>query len=89
MVMRKDRFAGSDARNRSSNRPAGAVQSISPVHQFSVEGMFTRANAQKIERLLYEPIADFGVLAQAPGQSLIARTHPASLFANQQTSRQP
>src|SRR5277367_2131016 len=51
--------------------------------------MFARANAQKIKRLLDEPIAYFGVLAQAPRQNLIARTHPASLFANQQTSGQP
>ncbi len=43
--------------------PARTSQSP-PVHQFSVEGIFTRADAQKIERLLDKPIADFGVLAQ-------------------------
>src|SRR5271165_1789841 len=64
--------------------PAGVAQSTSPVHQFSVEGMFTRADSQKIERLLDEPVRDLGILAQTARQSLLARIERARFLADKQ-----
>lgn len=50
--------------------------------------MFTRADAQKVKRLLDEPVGHFGILAQAAGQRLLARTERTGLLADEQTSRQ-
>ena len=39
-----------------------------------IKGRFARAKAQKVKRLLDEPVGDLGVLAQAFRQGLLART---------------
>ena len=39
-----------------------------------IKGRFARAEIQKVKRLLDEPVADLGVLAQAFRQGLLART---------------
>src|SRR5437667_10178824 len=79
----KGRSLGSAAKNRSSNWPAGVDQSISPVHQFSVEGMFARADAQEVEGLLNEPVGDFGISAEPARERLFARAHPPCFFADE------
>lgn len=72
----------------SNNRPAGVDQSIFPAHQFLVKGIFARANSQKVERLLDEPVGYFRIEAEPPGQRLIARAQDACFFANEQTRRE-
>ena len=49
--------------------------------------MFARTDAKKIERLLNEPVANFGILTQATSQRLFARTKRAGFFADEQTRR--
>src|SRR5262245_35173617 len=84
----KARSRGSEARNSRSNRPAGVSQSISPAHQFLVEGMFARADAQKIKRLLDEPVADLWIAAQPPRQRLLPWPQLSGFLADEQPRRQ-
>src|SRR6266487_3884226 len=88
MVKWNDRSLGSVARNFSSNPPAGVDQSISPAHQFLVEGMFARTDTQKIKRLLNEPVGHFGVLAETACQRLLARAPDTRFLADQQARGQ-
>ena len=61
---------------------ASPVQSISPAHKFLNEGMFAGADAQKIQRLLNEPVGHFRVLAETAGQRLLARSQRPRLLAD-------
>src|SRR6266496_749216 len=88
MVKWKGRSLGRVAINFSSNRPAGVDQSISPAHQFLVEGMFARTDTQVIECLLNEAVGDFGVLAEPARQRLLAHPQRPGLLANQQACGQ-
>lgn len=63
---------------------AKVAQSISAAHQFLIEGMFARADAQKVKRLLDEPVGHLGILTQTAGQSLLARTERAGFLADEQ-----
>jgi len=49
--------------NFSSNIPAGVVQSILPLHQFSIKRFLPFANTQKIQSLLNQSIRYFGINA--------------------------
>ena len=44
---------------------------MSGFHQLSVEGMFARADAQVIERLLDEAIGHFRIMSQPPREQAI------------------
>jgi hypothetical protein len=46
--------------------------------------MFSRADAEKVKRLLDEPVGDFRVRAQAAGERLLARTERAGFLADKQ-----
>src|SRR5258708_4484188 len=70
--MRKVRSWGRRARNFLSSWPEGVLQSISPLHQFSVEVMLASA-AEVVEGLLNEAVLHFRILAELPGKSLVAR----------------
>ena len=60
---------------------------MSGVHQFSVEGMFARAEAQIIKRLLDEAVGDFRVLAQLAGEGFVPRVHPSGFLAERMGER--
>jgi hypothetical protein len=50
--------------------------------------MFARADAEKIKRLLDEPVGHFGILAQETGQRLLARTERAGFLSDEQARGQ-
>jgi hypothetical protein len=69
---------GSESGSRHS--PGIEDQSISPAHQFLIEGMFARADAQEVKRLLNEPVGHFGILAELASQGLFARTQRGGIL---------
>lgn len=70
--------------NFSSNTPAGVVQSILPLHQFSIKRFLPFADPKKIKALLNQTIRYLRVRAQLPGRrQLPPLQRPALLFQKQ------